>query len=136
MTRTRSADLEVARGRLVKARQFLDAAETVREFADDEAAVGDAIVTLYVHAGIAAADAICCQALGEHARGESHQEAVQLLKRVRPEGNELGNGLNALLGMKTRAAYGSEPVSGELRLRARRGAQRLVTAAIDRVSMA
>ena len=133
MTRTRKADLDIARGRLRKARQFLQAAETIRDLADDEAAVDDAFVTLRVHAGIAAADAICCQALGEHARGESHQEAVQLLKRVRPDGPELANTLSALLGMKTRAAYGSEPVNGETRTRAGRGAAKLVIAAGDRV---
>jgi hypothetical protein len=133
MTRTRTATTEIARGRLAKAKQFLDAAQTLRDLADDEAAIGDALVTLCVHAGIAAADAICCVALGEHSRGESHDEAVKLIKRVRPDGNDLGNALNALLAMKTRAAYGSEPVSGELRLRARRGAERLVSAATDRV---
>jgi hypothetical protein len=40
-------------GRLRKAEQFLDAAETIREFSDDEHDVGDAYVTLCVHAGIA-----------------------------------------------------------------------------------
>lgn len=78
----------MARGRLRKARQFLDAAVTIRDFADDEASIGDAFVTLCVHAGIAAADAICCYALGEHARGDSHQEALQLLKKVKPDGAE------------------------------------------------
>jgi hypothetical protein len=52
-----------------KAVQFLVAAETIRDMADDENDMGDALVTLCVHAGVAAADAICCQALGEHAQG-------------------------------------------------------------------
>ena len=131
--RTHQAGVEVASARLRKARQFFDAAETIREFAEHEADVGDAFVTLCVHAGIAAADALCIRALGEHARGESHAEAVQLLKRVRPDGAALGNTLNALLGMKTRAAYSAEPVNTEMRTRARRGADRLPTAARDRV---
>lgn len=65
--RTVSADDNVRRGRLAKARQFLRVAEDARDLADDEATVGDAAVTLYVHAGIAAADAICARALVETA---------------------------------------------------------------------
>lgn len=68
-----------------RAEQFADAAETIRDFADDEADVGDAYVTLLIHAGIAAADVICCEALGEHAQSESHTAAVELLRRVRPD---------------------------------------------------
>ncbi len=54
-TRLRNCDETIVKGRLAKAEQFLDAAATVRDFADDEADVGDALVTLCVHAGIAAA---------------------------------------------------------------------------------
>jgi hypothetical protein len=75
-TRTRPCDDAVTDGRLRKAEQFWEAAEITREFADDEAEVGDAYVTLCVHAGVAAADVICCVALGEHASGEDHTEAV------------------------------------------------------------
>jgi hypothetical protein len=74
--RTRVCDDAVTAGRLRKAEQFVDAAETVREFADDELDVADAYVTLCVHAGIAAADVICCVSLGVHAVGESHSEAL------------------------------------------------------------
>jgi hypothetical protein len=55
-----------------KAEQFWDAAESVRELADDEAEIGDVYVTLCIHAGIAATDVVCCNALGEHAVGEDH----------------------------------------------------------------
>jgi hypothetical protein len=49
--RTRPCDDAVIHGRLRKAEQFWEAAEIAREFADDEAEVGDAYVTLCVHAG-------------------------------------------------------------------------------------
>jgi len=52
--------------RFRKAEQFMESADTIREFADDESDIGDAYVTLCVHAGVAAADVICCIALGEH----------------------------------------------------------------------
>jgi hypothetical protein len=67
--RTRRCDEATARGRLREAEQFLEAAMNIRELADDEADVGDAFVTLCVHAGIAAADVLCCVALGVHCAG-------------------------------------------------------------------
>ena len=116
--------------------QFHDAAETIREFADDEADVGDAFVTLAVHAGPAAANALCCVSLGEHALGDDHQQAVQLIGRVTPGGSEFANALSTLLSVKTRAGYSADPVTADMRKRAARAAERLVTAARDRVSRA
>jgi hypothetical protein len=115
-----------------KAEEFFDAAETIREFADDEADVGDAYVTLLIHAGIAAADVICCEVLGEHAHSESHTDAVELLHRVRPDGSDLGNALGSLLGAKTRAGYGHQSVNKETRIRSMRAAEKLLRAARDR----
>ena len=120
------------RGRLRKAEQFYSAAETIRDLAQDEADVGDAYVTLCVHAGIAAADAICCATLGEHSQGESHVVAVQLLRRVRPDGAELGAALQTLLGIKTRAGYSAESVNADMRKRAQRAAEKLLLAARTR----
>ncbi|MGC1852810.1 MAG: hypothetical protein WA687_10280 [Solirubrobacterales bacterium] len=128
-TRTRPCDGRTSAGRLRKAEQFLDAAETIRDLADDEADVGDAFVTLCVHAGIAASDTICCEALGHYVQGDDHNQAVSELSKVRPSGNELGNDLRALLQMKSRAEYGPWPVSVEQRKRAWRRAEGLVEAA-------
>ena len=44
--RTRKCDEATIAGRLRKAEQFLDAADTIREFADDEHDIGDSLVTL------------------------------------------------------------------------------------------
>lgn len=129
--RTRTCDEVITAGRLRKAQQFLEAAETIREFAEDEHDVGDADVTLCVHAGIAAADVICCIALGVHALGEDHNEALTLLGRVRPDGAELTRALGILLGMKTRAGYSALAVTAESRKRAQRQTERLVRAARD-----
>lgn len=90
------------------------------------------MITNYVHAGIAAADAICCLALGEHSTGDDHREAVRLIERVSPGGRELGRSLSALLALKTEAGYGARPLSGEKVTRARRSATRLLEAARDR----
>jgi hypothetical protein len=110
----------------------LEAAETIREFASDENDVGDAYVTLCVHAAIAAADVICCIALGVHALGDNHTEALALLEKTRPDGTEMANCLRVLLGMKTRAGYSAEPARAEDRKRAQRQADRLVRTARNR----
>lgn len=130
--RTKPCDDAVAAGRLSKAEQFFEAAETIRDFADDEHEVGDAYVTLCVHAGIAAADAICCIELKEHAQGDDHHQALALLAKVRPGGSELAKSLAPLLGMKTRAGYSHRMVNNDNRKRAQRHAERLLRAARDR----
>jgi hypothetical protein len=132
--RTRQCDAAVTSGRLRKAEQFLEAAETIREFADHEHDVADAHVTLCVHAAIAAADVICCVELGMHAVGENHVEALTLLSKVRPDGPELAKSLRVLLSMKTRVGYGAEPASAEDRKRAQRQTERLARAARDRAT--
>lgn len=134
VTRLRDCDPGVVTGRFAKAEQFLDAAATVRDLADDEADVGDAMVTLCVHAGIAASDVICCRALGHFVQGDDHLRAIAELSRVKPDGRKLGNDLRSLLQMKTRAGYAAPPVSAEQRKRAWRRAQGLVEAARVRVT--
>lgn len=128
-SRVRQCDERTIAGRFQKAEQFLTAAETVRELADDEAEVGDAFVTLCVHAGIAASDVICCSALGHFVQGQDHNQAVAELSKVRPDGETLADDLRALLMMKTRAGYAAPPVKADQRKRAWRRAENLVEAA-------
>jgi hypothetical protein len=124
--RTVKADAAVRRGRMAKAEQFAGAALSVQELADDSADVADAYVTLCVHAGIAAADAICAARLGEHARGENHDDAVALLATV---DKGAATHLRALLGMKTLAGYSHTPISGDRARRAGRAMDSLMEAA-------
>jgi hypothetical protein len=112
--------------RLTKAKQFLDAATMLREISDDEADIGDAVVTLCVHAGIAASDVLCCRALGHYVQGDNHSEAIAELRKV---GRNLAGDLQTLLGMKTRAGYSDALVTAEQRKRALRAADRLTAAA-------
>jgi len=101
--RLRDCDQAIVSGRFAKAEQFLDAAATVRDLADDQADVGDAMVTLCVHAGIASADVICCTALGHHAQGDDHLQAIAELTKVTPDGAKLGKDLRALLQLMVTA---------------------------------
>ena len=96
--RTRECDSATRTGRLHKARQFMDAANTIETLADDAADVADAYVTMCVHAGIAAADVICCARLGQHARGEDHVSAIRLLDQAGPDE---AKHLRALLGLRS-----------------------------------
>jgi hypothetical protein len=82
-------------------------------------------VTLCVHAGIAAADVLCCRALGYHLQGDDHSAAVAELAKV---GREPARALQRLLNLKTRAAYSDAAVTVEQRKQAFRAAERLVTA--------
>ena len=114
--------------RLAKARQFIDAAALVDEFTGDGQDLADAYVTLCVHAGIAAADAICCARLGVHATGQDHSAATALLSQV---DKSLAKDLQRLLGLKTKAGYSSAPSSAADRRTAGRTAARLVEAAMS-----
>lgn len=116
------ADENVRRGRLAKAKQFMRVAEDAEEL-DEGDGVADAAVTLYVHAGIAAADALCARALGLHAHGQDHQNAITLLASV---DKDAAADLRVLLAMKTRAGYGYDPISAERLARAQRAARSLV----------
>jgi hypothetical protein len=112
-------------GRLAKASQFYLAAETLATTVEDQD-VADAYVTLCVHAGIAAADAVCCARLGEHAQGDDHQTAVALLQQA---DRTVAKHLKILLDMKTRSGYSAVPTSKTDQKRAGRAAAALLSAA-------
>lgn len=92
----RDCDSVVTAGRMSKAREFFDAADYLGE--DMPNAAGD----LYVDAGIAASDVICCVRLGVHSNTGNHSEAVALLKRADSVSERH---LNTLLNLKNKAAY-------------------------------
>lgn len=125
MAESRRCDETIRRGRLAKARQFLMAAEAIETIIDDEE-IADSYVTLCVHAGIAAADVICCARLGRHHQGESHHAAVAFLSQV---DKDSAKHLKRLLDMKTRAGYGASPASTTEQRRAGRAASALLRAA-------
>lgn len=112
-------------GRLTKARQFHLAAETIATLVDD-VDISDAYVTLCVHAGIAAADVICCAKLGAHATGQRHADAITLLATV---DRVLANHLKTLLAMKTRSGYSPTMTSAADQRRAGRAATAILLAA-------
>lgn len=117
----------VRAGRLRKARAFRLAAEVLEQNASAQDDLADAYITMCVHAGIAAADVLCCQRLNVHSQGESHEEAVTLLGRVDPQ---LAGDLATLLRKKTAAGYGERLSSITDCKQARRAMERLVDSAV------
>lgn len=116
----------VRAGRFRKATQFDQVARDVLALADEDDDVGDAYVTLLVHAGIAAADVICCAALGKHATGSNHNQALDLLRQADSSSTKH---LKTLLDMKTKAGYTAVASSADDIKRASRAATALIAAA-------
>jgi len=100
----------VAVNRLGQAEAFLLAAELVLDDGTDTANPGVA-ASLAVLAGIAASDAACCARLGKRARGQSHHEAVALVRTVAPHGEAMAKDLERLVARKDSAHYGAALIS-------------------------
>jgi hypothetical protein len=100
-----------ARVRLKHAQRFTEVALIVADEGSD-IEYSSVAASLCVLAGIAASDAACCRALGLRARGRDHREAVSLVERIDPGGDEAANALKRLLGLKDEAHYGLIDVSG------------------------
>lgn len=120
MASQRDCDSAVIAGRMSKANEFLDAADHLGEEMPN--AAGD----LYVDAGIAASDVICCVRLGVHSNTGNHAEAAALLKRA-DSGSE--RHLNTLLNLKNKAAYTHQDLTSAELKRMIRAAQHLVESA-------
>ena len=121
-TRRTSCGPAQARQRLVDARQFLEAAELLD--------APDVVATNAIHAGIAAADAITCQALGQRPGGGNHAEAVELLRHVDAK---LATALKRALDRKTQAGYESTDISPSSAASCVKWARQLVSAAEERM---
>jgi hypothetical protein len=121
----RKCGAAVCAGRLRKAREFQAASWLVAE-TDESEDMRDACITLCIHAGIAAADVVCCRRLGVHHQGENHAEAVGMIGRV---DRSLATALATLLRKKTASGYSDMASSTADCKQARRAMDRLVEAA-------
>lgn len=120
MAGQRDCDSAVITGRMAKATEFFDLAELAQETHPTAAA------DLYVDAGIAAADVICCVRLGLHSNTSNHSTARALLRTA-----DLGSEkhLATLLSLENKAAYTHEPISAAECKKMNRAADNLVEAA-------
>lgn len=120
MAGQRNCDAVVTTGRMSKANEFFDAADHLGD------AMPNAAGDLYVDAGIAASDVICCLRLGVHSNTGNHSEAIALLKRA-DSGSE--RHLNTLLNLKNKAAYTHQDLTAPELKKMNRAAEHLVEAA-------
>ncbi|MGH3682088.1 MAG: hypothetical protein ACRDT2_17770 [Natronosporangium sp.] len=110
--------------RLAHAAKYREAAELVATEAETAPASASVGAGLAVLAGIAAADAACCAALGRRSRGQNHQQALGLLAAVEPGGVDAARDLERMLDLKDTAHYGVIHMSSaELRRALRRASQ-------------
>ncbi len=123
--RSQDCTAQDARRRREHARRFLEVAELAAEEHEQDPEYASVAVSLAVLAGIAAADAACCRALGERSRGQDHHEAEGFLERV-ADGKEAARELRALLDLKDEANYGFFNVSAPELRRALRRARNLL----------
>jgi hypothetical protein len=127
MAGTRDCNSAVTAGRLSKAVEFFDAAVYLED------AMPNAAGDLFVDAGIAASDVICCVRLGMHSSSGIHSDAVTLLKTA-DRGSE--RHLSTLLGLKNKAAYTHQALSTNECKKMNRAASQLVEAAKRAVASA
>ena len=93
---------------MAKADQFAEAASLFAEEAQLSGELSDAYVTLAVHSGIASSDVLSGLRTGRYSGGESHAEAVSLLRTADPTASKH---LARLLAMKASAGYSHRPSS-------------------------
>ena len=103
--RSQRCSSQDARNRQRHAVKFLDVAEIAAGEHEQDPEYASVAVSLAVLAGIAAADAACCKALGERSRSEDHHDAEEFLRRV-SGGEDAAKQLHRLLSFKDEAQYG------------------------------
>ena len=123
--RTQPCGRDDARVRLEHARAFVYAARLI-ETEEDDPAMANVAASLAVLAGIAAADAATCAALGRRSRGRDHRQAEAVLAEIMPDGAEAGKHLARLLDLKDSVQYGMIHVSRAEITAALRRADRLI----------
>lgn len=104
--RTQACGDVQARQRLAQARSFLEVAELTADVDDTHLEYGSVAASVAILAGIAAADAVCCQVLGRRSRSDDHHDAEALLVEVTPGGKRAAGQLRKLITLKDAAPYG------------------------------
>lgn len=115
-----------ARAHLMKAREFLEAAEV--ELAG---ALYTASTSSSVLAGINAKDVICLRTTGRTGKSDDHRSAVVELAASGPAGRDLESTFRRLIALKTRSQYTAGPMSAADAQKAFGWATRMAQAAAD-----
>lgn len=124
--RTQACGGPGARRRLAQARNYIDVAELTADENDPSLEYGGVAASIAVLAGIAAADAACCHALGKRSRSDNHHDAETLLEEITPGGKRAAGQLRQLIDIKDAAHYGFISVTAPQLKRSLRQARHLV----------
>lgn len=124
--RTQTCGAPQARQRLVQARSYMDVASLTAGEIDPKLEYAAVAASVAILAGIAAADAACCHALGRRSRSDNHHDAEALLAEITPGGKEAARHLRQLIDIKDTAHYGFISITAAQLKRALRQAQHLV----------
>lgn len=119
------------RARAKVARSYLKAAQDLLTLGELEEAGANPIASDAILSGIAAADVICGAALGVRSTGESHTDAIALLKTVAPHGTAYARDLKRLLDAKSTVQYSPIIAAASLAANCVKWAERLVQATED-----
>jgi hypothetical protein len=129
--RTQACGATEARSRLRQARRFIEVAELAGDESAPDPDFTSAAAALTVLAGIAAADAACCKALGMRSRSDNHHDAEGLLRQIDPGGREAALALRKLISQKDDAHYGFYDVTASNLKKLHRQARHLIAFAND-----
>lgn len=124
--RTQTCGPAEARRRLDHARSFLEVAELTANVDDLSLEYASVAASVAILAGIAAADAACCQELGRRSRSENHHDAETLLATITPGGKRAASQLRQLIEIKDTAHYGFITVTAPTLKRSLRQARHLL----------
>ena len=125
-SRTQVCGQQHAAQRLTRARSFLEVAQMTADERDPSLEYSAAAASIAILAGIAAADAACCHALGRRSRSDNHHEAERLLAQISPGGKDAAANLRKLISLKDAAHYGFITLSAAELKRSLRQADRLI----------
>lgn len=124
--RTQACGIPQARQRLAQARAHLQVAELAADTSDPDLEYAGVAASIAILAGIAAADAASCAALGRRSRSENHRDASGLLAQITPGGKTAATKMRQLIGLKDSAHYGFLSISPAELKQSMRHAERLV----------
>jgi hypothetical protein len=124
--RTQICGTPQARKRFKQAQSFLEVAELTADVNDLSLEYASVAASVAILAGIAAADAACCQELGKRSRSDDHHHAETLVQQITPGGKRAASQLRQLLNLKDTAHYGFISITTPELKRSLRQAQHLI----------
>ncbi|MEK6835207.1 MAG: HEPN domain-containing protein [Nanoarchaeota archaeon] len=121
--KTRKVDKHFYLNYLKKAEEFLKECESAIENKNWNSAV-----SLAIHSGICAADALCIFSLGERSAGEGHEEFIELINKINVKDINIKiRQLSSLISVKNSAEYSENLMNEKDTISAKQNAERFLS---------